>query len=68
MICECGNDHFYAVQEITRLETVVVDENGDYVRHGHHIEFHHPEEDDCIDAGRPCGPYICTKCGKVCEA
>lgn len=54
MRCKCGNDKFYAHQQVY-LE-VIVDGSG---------VFHSNHEDVAAaiyDSERPYGPYICTQC------
>ena len=60
MRCKCGNDKFYAHQQVY-LE-VIVDGSG---------VFHSNHEDVAAaiyDSERPYGPYTCTKCNAEYDA
>lgn len=51
MLCECGNDRFYAGQRCHY--SVIVDEYGTW-----------EENVCCEDSDDPYGPFTCTKCSK----
>ncbi len=63
MICECGNNRFYATQYIESMEAVIVDEDGDWREDVDRDK--HPDASGIVDYRHPEGPYICTKCGKT---
>ena len=52
MLCECGNDRFYAHQHV--LHDVLVNENGNFI-----------QDEGSIDSEEPHGPFMCTQCKKV---
>jgi len=55
MRCICGNNKFYAHQQV-RLE-VIVDEEGDFDSNMEDIAA------AIYDSEDPYGPFVCTKCG-----
>ena len=61
MKCQCGNDKFFALQRVTMLAAVLVDENGVYKDEAEMSD--HPDSDSCVDYEKPEGPFICTECG-----
>ena len=61
MKCKCGNDKFYALQRVVRMDVVEVDAAGRYLDEAE-PENHHGF-DACVDYSRPEGPFICTECG-----
>lgn len=60
MKCECGNNEFSGHQQV--YVDVVVDEHGNFDRN-----LCESIEDSIYEAGRPYGPFTCTKCGKEYE-
>ena len=58
---KCGSNKFYAIQRVEKYDTVIVDENGSYIDEGDG-QFHHPEEDSCVDYSKPEGPFYCVVC------
>ena len=63
---KCGGNKFYAVQRVERYDTVIVDKDGDYIDEGDG-QFAHPDEDSCVDYGKPEGPFYCIKCHEEAE-
>ena len=64
---KCGETSFYAVQLLTKYQTVVVDEDGYYVKDANVEDFRHPDADDCVDCNSPEGPYYCVNCREEVE-
>jgi|TARA_Y100000034_G_scaffold131097_1_gene191055 DNA-directed RNA polymerase subunit RPC12/RpoP len=58
MVCECGNNKFYAHQQFRANITVDGSNFFDDVT-GNSLDL------SIYDTGEPYGPYECTKCGKA---
>ena len=58
---KCESDTFYAVQVISGTLTVVVNENGEFLRNGADGGF----DESCLEFDSPEGPYECTECHTV---
>lgn len=59
MKCRCGCTTFYAEQHCRGSVTIVVDENGVFLRNATHFD------ESCLDFDDPEPPFICTKCNCV---
>ena len=68
MKCLCGNDTFYAYQVIKTM--IVVDGKNNFVsnpmRENPFTKMHEEFMDVC-EYESPCGPYVCTACGREYE-